>query len=274
VPGLIVPAVLVLGAVQPLIWCTRICPMGYFLDFCQSVRREGAARPMQQSRRQVLVGLAVGVPAGLLSRKFLFAAGADAKGLPILPPGASDVGSFAAACTRCYACVDACPTKVIRVNFDASRPAGQLFLPELGFYGSDERPDCGFCAEPCNLCNQVCPAGALLPLAFEHKWRRQIAIATIDKPACLAWTDGQDCSVCQEVCAYGAVDLNRDAKGVAKPTIRREACRGCGACYSSCPAIRAGKAITFKAVAKQKRLADPTATATATTSAPTTNKAE
>jgi NAD-dependent dihydropyrimidine dehydrogenase PreA subunit len=272
VPGLIVPAVLALGAVQPLIWCARICPMGYFLELCQSIRRDGPARPMRQSRRQILAGLAVGVPAGMLARKFLFAAGADPKRLPILPPGADDVESFAAACTRCYACVDACPTRAIRVNFDLSRPAGQLFLPEMGYYGSEDRPDCGFCAEACNLCNQVCPAGALTPLAFEHKWRRQIAVATIHKPACLAWTDGQDCSVCQEVCSYGAVDLNRDAKGVAKPTIRPDACRGCGVCYSRCPAIRAGKAISFAAVAKQKRLADPTATAP--TSAPATGKAE
>jgi ferredoxin len=60
------------------------------------------------------------------------------------------------------------------------------------------------------------------------------------------------------------VDLNRDAKGVAKPAIRPDACRGCGVCYSRRPAIRAGKAITFAAVAKQRRLADPTTTSAAT----------
>jgi ferredoxin len=255
VPGLILPAVIVLSIFQPMIWCAQLCPLGYLFELGQAIRRHGT-RPLKRGRRQILAGLLVGVPGGLLARRYVFGQGA-AQRRPVLPPGAGDVESFAAACTRCYACVSVCPTKVIQAGFDTSRPIGQWFQPEVVYFDSEGHVEGGYCPEPCNRCSQVCPAGALSPLSFSEKWARQIGVAEIIRSACLAWTDGEACAVCQEVCPYGAVEIDEDDKGLARPVVNRELCRGCGACYSKCPAIRAGKAIRILGVERQKLVDDP-----------------
>lgn len=249
VPGVILPLVLLLGVVQPMIWCTHLCPLGYLFELCHSARRS-PGKAFSRSRRQIVTGLLVGAPLAAVARGVLLSK--DTYGRrPVLPPGAEDLETFAANCTRCYACVDVCPTKVIRVGAHADRALLQLFQPEIEYFDSEDQPDCGYCAEPCNLCTQVCPAGALTPLTLEEKNRRQIGVAKIIRTACLAWEDGEACAVCQEVCPYLAIDLEDSEAGVPCPVVNEDACRGCGACYSKCPAIRAGKAIEIVGVERQ-----------------------
>jgi len=253
VPGVLLPVLLLLGVVQPMIWCTHVCPLGYGLELARSIRRR-PKETFRTSRRQVIAGLAVGVPLAAGARWLgAFAApGTKDKPLPVLPPGAADPETFASLCTRCYACVDVCPTKIIRVDLPAGRAVGQLFQPEVVVFDSEKTPDCGYCPEPCNLCSDVCPTGALRPLSFEEKWHRQIGVAEVIREACLAWEDGEDCVVCQEVCPYHAVDMEDSPDGRARPVINKELCRGCGACYSKCPAVRKGKALVIRGVERQR----------------------
>jgi len=251
VPGLLLPLFLLLGFIQPMIWCASICPLGYLFGLCRSAR----SRPKEtftNSRRQILTGLLIGLPAGTVARLLLFSREAY-KQTPILPPGAGDMEKFAAACTRCYACVDACPDRLIRIRPPLDRAVGQWFQPELHYVDVESAVEYGSCPEYCNLCTQVCPAGALTPVSLERKQRLQIGVAKVVREACLAWQDEEDCSVCQEVCPYQAIDLDMEGSR-ARPVVNPDVCRGCGACYSNCPAIRAGKAILVTGVRRQKQL--------------------
>ena len=254
VPGVLVPLMLLLGFAQPMIWCTHLCPLGYLFEFSRSVRSR-PRRAFVNSRRQILTGLVVGVPLGAVTRMFLLRKERYEQA-PVLPPGAKDMATFAATCTRCYACVDACPYGLIRVGLDLDRAAWQLFQPELHYVDSEGGVECGYCAEWCNECSRVCPAGALTPLSLEQKQHRQIGVAKVIQEACLAWEDKEDCSVCQEVCPYQAVKLEIEKDGRARPTVNEEVCRGCGACYSNCPAVRMGKAIVVRGVKEQKPARD------------------
>ncbi len=252
IPGLIVPLILLLGVIQPMIWCAYICPLGYLLELCHAVGR----RPVEtfnRTRRQIIGGIVMGLPAGLLAREFLLTR-SSYQNAPILPPGAKDLETFASLCTRCYACVDACPAKVIRVRFNLDRAVGQLFQPEIEYFDSEDNPDFGYCPEPCNECSGVCPTGALSELTFQQKWHRKIGVAEIIREACLAWEDGEDCVVCQEVCSYLAIESGKGDKGVPRPIVNKSLCRGCGICYSKCPAIRDGKAIIMLGVERQEQL--------------------
>lgn len=262
VAGVLLPLMLLAGFVQPMVWCTHLCPLGYFFEFAQAMRK----RPLQavsNTRRSILAGLAIGLPLAVLTRhlpatrRLLLADDGDNANLPILPPGAGNPAAFAAACTRCYACVDACPAHIIRVPFRKQRALGQLFQPEVEFYENPDEPDWGYCPEWCNECSHACPAGALTPLAFNRKHDLQIGVAEIIKKACLAWDDGEHCTVCQEVCSYQAIELQASDAGVPVPIIHESKCRGCGACYSKCPSVKLGKAIAMYGVNEQAECGPP-----------------
>lgn len=253
VPGVVLPLALVLGAIQPLVWCGRICPLGYLFELAHSLRRGGPGSTFRRDRRQMLGGLAVGVPLGLVTRRFLLGREAYAAA-PILPPGAADAESFAAACQRCYACVAACPARIIRVGAPRDRPLGQFFQPEVRFYQRRDRPGWGFCPESCRKCTQVCPAGAIAPLTLQDKRHRQIGVAEVVREACLAWAEGQHCIICQDECPYSAIDMEYSPMAVPGPVVKEDACRGCGICQVRCPAVRAGKAIIVRGVRQQRQL--------------------
>ncbi len=261
IPGLVFPALLLLSAVQPAVWCTHLCPLGYLYEFAGRFRKkkerqrsekgqdgDGATSTPDPIRREIAAGLLVGLPAALLLKSLrLPAAGTPADVLPILPPGAGNADRFGALCTRCYTCLNVCPTDVLRVRYTAGRPVVQLFIPELD-------PDAGFCDQFCNRCTQACPTGAILPLTLEAKQRRQLGIALVRQDACLAWADGKYCMVCQEFCPYQAIDTDTGPKDLPRPMVNADRCRGCGACQYECPAVRLGKAIIVDAVPDQQVL--------------------
>lgn len=242
VPGLVFPVFILLGVFQPMIWCSHVCPLGYAFDLVHA-RRKKPLITRSETRREVVFGLGIGIPLAFLTRyipKSLRASSAP----PILPPGADDPATFAGACSRCYTCMDACPTKVIRVGRIADRSMGQYFQPELNHTK-------GYCEEFCNQCSQVCPTGALRPLTVDEKRQRQIGIARVRKDACLAWADGEHCMVCQEFCPYLAIDTDESSDGLPRPVVDPEICRGCGFCQNQCPAIRDGVAIVVHGVERQ-----------------------
>ena len=248
-PGLILPFFLLLGFVQPMVWCTHFCPLGYMMDLSRNLKKRNRLS-VDGVKRDVVVGLAVGFPVALLAKKMPFAsflkAGAEH---PIVPPGARSPTSFAGNCSRCYACVNACPTHVIRVKAAPGPRLGQLFHPVID-------PEYGYCDEFCTACTEVCHSGALVRLDEEAKRHCQIGIAKVEKDACLAWDKGEYCMVCQEFCPYHAVETDESSDGIPRPVVNREVCRGCGICQNQCPAIEKGKAIFVHGQPQQGRAQD------------------
>ncbi len=235
VPGLLVPLFLLLSFFQPQVWCTHLCPLGYGFDL---VNLKTGRPVFNRDRRQFITGLGIGIPAALLLPKI--AKGKSKRS--VLPPGATE--EFAETCTRCYACVSACPTKIIRVKSGGGLT--ELFMPELCF-------DNGTCEESCNQCSQVCPTGAIRTLTHQQKHSTQVGLAKVEKEKCLAWTDNEYCMVCDEYCPYRAFDTEWHGD-VACPVVNEDLCRGCGACENACPAVRAGKAIFVHPINPQQTI--------------------
>jgi ferredoxin len=231
-PGLVLLAFIGIGLFRPMTWCAAWCPLGYTFDLLHAARRPKQIR-FDPSRREFLAAgaglaaLALGLPRATWGRP---------RADPVLPPGALPAREFAAVCSRCYACVRACPSGVLRVDPRADRTWAQLAQPEMN-------ADRGACDEYCRECQQVCPTGAIRPQSEDQKRACQIGVARIDRAACLAWADHEYCMVCDEYCPYNAVDTDMDPAGIPRPVVNPAACRGCGFCQLNCPAIRAGKAI-------------------------------
>ncbi|MDF7805936.1 4Fe-4S dicluster domain-containing protein [Pontiellaceae bacterium B12219] len=248
IPGLLIPLMLLLSLVQPGLWCAQLCPLGYFFEKVKvrKVTPAGkvpAAGKLSRGRRDLLAGLAFGVPLAML-----FKHTARAEKLPVLPPGAKNIDDFAATCIRCYACVDVCLTGVLTVRKKGG--VAELCIPEMDF----DRVDGGFCEQYCNACSQVCPTGAIQSIRLEEKENRKIATASIKREACLAWEERQECMACDEFCAYNAIEHRTGRDGIPKPIVNPKKCRGCGACRNICPAIREGNAVEMEAVAVQTQI--------------------
>jgi len=152
-------------------------------------------------------------------------------------------------CTRCYACVNVCPTGVLRVGWPRSGRA------LLGWFQPELDAEAGACEEFCQACTRVCPTGAIRSLSEAEKRGRQIGVAQVRREACLAWTDGETCMVCQEFCPYHAIETDASAEGIPRPVVNPEQCRGCGYCQKECPSVRLGKAIHVHGLSEQRVLA-------------------
>ncbi|MBC8207207.1 MAG: 4Fe-4S binding protein [Kiritimatiellales bacterium] len=235
IPGLLIPIFLLLSFFQPQVWCTHLCPLGYGFDLANFKTGKAVFR---RDRRQFITGLGLGAGAAVILPRINKSAPTPS----VLPPGATE--HFAETCTRCYACVDACPVEIIKVK--KGGPLSELAMPELVFneYG---------CEESCNRCSQLCPTGAIRTLSPDEKWRRQVGVARVEKEKCLAWADNEYCMVCDEYCPYNAIETVWEG-GIACPVVDPALCRGCGACEGACPAYRAGKAIFVHALNPQQKI--------------------
>jgi ferredoxin-type protein NapF len=134
---------------------------------------------------------------------------------PSRPPWAVSEEEFARRCTRCAACSDVCPTRIIT--------CGDGGYPEVDF----ARGECTFCGE----CVIACRDGALRRAEGGVPWLIKAEIGT----ACLALNQ-VECRVCGERCATRAIRFRLQAGGVATPLLDPDACNGCGACVAGCPA--------------------------------------
>ncbi|MFH0940188.1 MAG: 4Fe-4S dicluster domain-containing protein [Planctomycetota bacterium] len=241
--GLILPLFFLVSLIQPGIWCYRVCPLGYLLEVIKRRTTPMSLPETNSIRRQILVGLA-GIPIAIAAMRYPGKARRKTEDLPILPPGAKNLDHFAALCTRCYSCVSVCPTKGIQVSQRWDAPLAEYFEPVLN-------PDKGCCEEFCNRCSLVCPSGALSPLSQDEKHLRVIGIARITRDACLSWDDEEYCGVCAEFCPYLAIDLNTSERGVPRPVVNENLCRGCGICQNQCPSVKKGKAIIVHGLQEQ-----------------------
>lgn len=238
IPGLLIPFFLMLSFFQPQVWCTHLCPLGYCFDL---VHPRNTKRVLNRDRRQFVAGLGIGIPSAFILTRFTKSAARPS----VLPPGATE--RFAETCTRCYACVSACPEQIIRIKSGGGLT--DLFMPELNF-------DHGVCDPDCNRCSQTCPTGAIRGLTQEQKRLTRIGLARVEKERCLAWADQEFCMVCDEHCPYNAIET-RWNDDVACPDVNPDLCRGCGACENACPTIRAGKAILVHPLKPQSRIQNP-----------------
>jgi ferredoxin-type protein NapF len=222
-------------------WCIQICPLGYSFDLLRRLKRNGVKESVDHERRNFLVGVGIGIPASMMLSRL-------GRGEPpVLPPGAVSADQFGSVCSRCYACVNACPTHILRVDAPGRMRLIDWFQPEM-------KPNAGTCEEFCNACTQVCPTGAIRDLTEKEKRYRQIGVAEVIRHACLAWEDQEYCMVCDEYCPYNAIETEMSAQGIPQPVVIPDRCRGCGYCQNQCPAIRDGKAIIVRGIPEQKTL--------------------
>jgi ferredoxin-type protein NapF len=129
------------------------------------------------------------------------------------PPWA--VEQFFAACTRCDACAESCPSGII--------VRGSGGFPEVDF----SRGECTLCGD----CASACRDGALQRGTDTMPWSIKAHIG----PACLARNEVV-CRSCGDSCAPHAIHFRPRSGGAYLPEIDAAVCNGCGACFSSCPA--------------------------------------
>jgi MauM/NapG family ferredoxin protein len=155
----------------------------------------------------------------------------------IRPPGSVPEQQFLDLCLRCGACMKICPSNALQPTWTAAGLDG-MFSPIL-------IPRQGPCVPACNACGQVCPTQAIRNLPLEEKRWARVGTAVIQRNVCLAWAENRSCVVCQEVCPYGAVKLQKvEKRTVAAPVVNANRCYGCGYCEYHCPVAEPAIAVT------------------------------
>lgn len=144
----------------------------------------------------------------------------------IRPPFARPELDFLLACTRCDACIEACPHDVL-FGLAARLGLGVVGTPAMDL----TTKGCRLCADwPCVA---ACETGALaLPElgADAPPPRPRLAQARIDTRSCLPYS-GPECGACAHACPVeGALQW----KGGIKPVIDPDLCTGCAMCREAC----------------------------------------
>ena len=148
---------------------------------------------------------------------------------PITPPGSLSARNMAQRCTGCQLCVSECPNQVLRPGTNWT----SIMQPTMSY-------ELGYCRPECTHCSQVCPAGAIKPIAKEDKASTQIGHAVWIKKNCIPLTDGVECGNCARHCPVGAIEMvpsdPDDEESASVPAVNEARCIGCGACENLCPA--------------------------------------
>jgi ferredoxin len=214
--------------------CLDACPRSaaYFAPSLQI----GPRLPYDPSRRLVVTSFA----AAALSTALLGSSWLRLRRHPdrLRPPGVLDAvstdGGDMPGCIRCGACLQACPTSGLQPAFREAGVEG-LWTPVLV-------PRLGYCDYSCSACGQVCPVGAIPRLELETKRQQVLGKAYLDHDRCLAWADGIECIVCEEMCPVPEKAITWDVgvsvpgkSALQRPVVDRERCIGCGICEYKCP---------------------------------------
>ncbi|GLP96942.1 ferredoxin-type protein NapF [Paraferrimonas sedimenticola] len=134
--------------------------------------------------------------------------------LPPRLPWLVSENAFIDACTRCGDCIDACPTGIIQ--------KGRGGFVELNF----DKDECTFC----QACVKACKVEMFR--GFEQApWSYWAEV----QDNCLTHR-GVVCHSCKDACEPRAIAIRPTLGQVARPQLDLDACTGCGACKSVCPA--------------------------------------
>ena len=226
--------------------CIESCKFGalsYSIDSRYSRGSRGSrdtrdAGPESDGRRAFMISSGLLATAALAQQKDKIMDGglaeiadkvAPERQTPITPPGSGSRKHFEQHCTGCQLCISECPNEVLRPTDDL----WHLMMPTMSY----ER---GYCRSECNRCSEVCPAGAIKPLAHELKASTQIGHAVFIKKNCVAINDGVECGNCARHCPVGAIEMVAsnpdDEESPYIPAVNEARCIGCGACEYLCPA--------------------------------------
>jgi ferredoxin len=147
--------------------------------------------------------------------------------VPVSPPGSASLEHFTETCTACHLCVDACIANVLQPSvFEYG--IGGIFQPRMDYRT-------GYCNYDCTACGEICPSGAILPLARDEKKLTQLGVAKFVKDNCVVKTEHTDCGACSEHCPTKAVTMVSFEGKLVIPEVKEEICIGCGACEHACP---------------------------------------
>lgn len=133
------------------------------------------------------------------------------------PPHAVPESEFVVGCTKCDACLEACPPHAI-----FRTPESEGIMAGLPIIDAQSQP-CLMCDDM--PCVPACEAGVLrfdAPVAM--------GLAVIDSTTCLAF-QGTVCTACAEQCPVE----NAITMEAGHPIIDTDACTGCGVCLYVCP---------------------------------------
>jgi polyferredoxin len=207
-----------------------------------SVAAKRAPRPVDLSRRGLLVGIAagVGIPGVASVVRLIWPSPVDPHLLR--PPGAADEETFLALCIRCGECMKVCPTNVLQPTVLQSGVEG-MFSPRLDPRFLLEQSNCLY---DCTLCGQVCPTGAIPRVTAEAKHAHPTAKAYFDHSLCLPWASQTPCICCEEMCptpekaikilkTITIKDKDGEEVDIQQPYVDRDLCVGCGICENKCP---------------------------------------
>ena len=129
-------------------------------------------------------------------------------------PWLKSVEQFIDQCTQCGACTEQCPENIIS--------QGSGGYPTVDF----TRGECTFC----QACTQRCPE-QLFDTQQAQPWQLQPEITA----QCFA-EQKILCQSCGDVCDSQAIRFQYLNSSIPQPIVDIDACNGCGACVSSCPA--------------------------------------
>ncbi len=161
----------------------------------------------------------------------------------VLPPGAGSERRYFSRCVQCHLCVSKCPQQVL-VPAALSLGAAAAGKPVMDYGRS-------FCEFECNVCTQVCPAGALQPLEPAEKKVTRLGTAAVEEERCVVFTDGTACGACAEICPTTAAFMVPYIGTLTAPEVTPEVCIGCGACEVVCP-VEGIKAIRVTGLASHE----------------------
>lgn len=153
-----------------------------------------------------------------VSRRAFLGVRRNGNGAVVRPPWALAEAAFLATCTRCDACLEACPTDLL--------VKGSGGYPEADFTPGRAPAGCTFCGD----CLSVCRDGALEKIEGRAAW----SLLPVFAATCLAALNVV-CRTCGETCEARAISFPPRLGGVSLPQLDVAACTGCGACLADCP---------------------------------------